>query len=220
MPSRHTTTRSSSSSARTRSSRSRCSSRCSSGTTGRSASRRSTHCGSGTSPCPTPTLPPDMRAAVLRLCGSPPEFGTTAAPERGAGVTLVAVTAAPITPLDVLCASGTSYFGAPAVPYVPGVQGVGTVVASDVHAPGARVWFPTVAGMSRGDGSMAEQCLVPDADVVVLAEGGVADDHVAALGLSAVAAWAALTRAAGLEAGEQVLVLGGGGIVGQVAIQA
>jgi NADPH:quinone reductase-like Zn-dependent oxidoreductase len=160
-----------------------------------------------------------MRAAVLRACGTPPEHGDVELPARADGVALVAVTAAPITPLDVLCATGTSYFGAPATPYVPGVQGVGTVVASDAHAPGTRVWFPTDAGMAPGDGSMAERALVPDDDLMPL-PGGVADDHVAALGLSAVAAWGALTRAARLVEGEQVLVLGGGGIVGQVAIQA
>jgi NADPH:quinone reductase-like Zn-dependent oxidoreductase len=99
------------------------------------------------------------------------------------------------------------------------VQGVGGVVASDVHAPGTRVWFETRAGMAPGDGSMAERCLVPDAGLMVLPDG-VADDHVAALGLSAVAGWATLTRAGHLAAGETVLVLGGGGVVGQVAIQA
>ena len=161
----------------------------------------------------------EMRAALVRACGSPPEYGTTAAPERGPGTTLVAVTAASVTPLDVLCATGTSYFGRPATPYVPGVQGVGTVVASDVHAAGARVWFPTVAGMAPGNGSMAELCAVPDGVVMVLPDG-VPDDHVAALGLSAVAGWATLTRAGRLAPGETVLVLGGGGIVGQVAIQA
>jgi NADPH:quinone reductase-like Zn-dependent oxidoreductase len=160
-----------------------------------------------------------MRAALVRACGSPPEHGTTAAPERGPGTTLVAVTAASITPLDVLCATGTSYFGEPAVPYVPGVQGVGTVVDSEAHAAGTRVWFSTNAGMAAGDGSMAELCVVPDGDVMVLPDG-VPDDHVAALGLSAVAGWATLTRAGRLAAGETVLVLGGGGIVGQVAIQA
>jgi len=160
-----------------------------------------------------------VRAAVLRACGTPPEPGDVELPARGPRQALVAVTAAPITPLDVLCGTGTSYFGAPTTPYVPGVQGVGTVVESDLHAPGTRVWFPTDAGMAPGDGSMAEQCLVADADLMPL-PGGVDDEQVAALGLSAVAAWGALTRTARLVPGEQVLVLGGGGIVGQVAIQA
>ena len=45
--------------------------------------------------------------------------------------------------LDLLCASGTSYFGVPRTPYVPGGQGVGTVESSAAFEPGSRVWFFT-----------------------------------------------------------------------------
>nr|BFE60494.1 zinc-binding dehydrogenase [Dactylosporangium thailandense] len=151
-----------------------------------------------------------MRAALILQCGQPPVVAAHEPPPSG-GVR-VAVTAAPITPLDVLCASGTSYFGAPPVPYVPGVQGVGAL------ADGTPVWFATDAGMRPGDGSMAEYCHVPPADIVELPPD--ADPAlVAALGLSAVAAWQSLTSCGDLRTGEQVLVLGGGGIVGQAAIQ-
>jgi NADPH:quinone reductase-like Zn-dependent oxidoreductase len=132
---------------------------------------------------------------------------------------LIRVTAAPVVPLDLLCASGTSYFGSPAVPYVPGVQGVGVVEQATSWPAGTRVWFPTVAGMQPGDGSMAQRVAVPEAELVAL-PGQVKDTVVAALGLSAVAAWMALTWKAALQPGEQVLVLGGGSVVGQVAIQA
>ena len=76
-------------------------------------------------------------------------MGARETPVAGAGELTVRVTAASITPLDVLCASGTSYFGAPATPYVPGVQGVGVVRESDTVPAGARVWFATTAGMPR-----------------------------------------------------------------------
>ena len=71
------------------------------------------------------------------------------------------MTAAAVAPLDLLCATGTSYFGPPALPYVPGVQGVGVVVRGDGPAPGTRVWFSTDAGMRPGDGSLAEAAVVP-----------------------------------------------------------
>ncbi|OLT09880.1 NADPH:quinone reductase [Pseudonocardia sp. CNS-139] len=127
--------------------------------------------------------------------------------------------AAPITPLDLLCASGTSYFGTPATPYVPGVQGVGVVEVGTAAIPaGTPVWFATPAGMRPGDGSMRARATVPEADAVPLPAG--ADlVQVAALGLSAVAAWMALTWRGGLAAGEHVLVLGAGGIVGQSGVQ-
>ena len=64
-----------------------------------------------------------MRAALIETPGSPAVPGERPEPTRGDGEVLVAVSAAPIVPLDRLCASGTSYFGVPATPYVPGVQG-------------------------------------------------------------------------------------------------
>jgi NADPH:quinone reductase-like Zn-dependent oxidoreductase len=132
-------------------------------------------------------------------------------------MTVVRVTAAPVVPLDLLCASGTSYFGVPRTPYVPGGQGVGTVESSATFEPGSRVWFFTTAGMQPGDGALAELCAVPDADVVPLV-ADVPEALAAALGLSGVAAWMALTWRARLAAAERVLVLGAGGAVGQAGI--
>ncbi|MEU8817756.1 zinc-binding alcohol dehydrogenase family protein [Actinoplanes sp. NPDC048796] len=153
-----------------------------------------------------------IRAAVLTVCGLPPAVAERPAPPPGDGLVPITVAAAPITPLDLLCASGTSYFGTPATPYVPGVQGVGH------RADGAPVWFATPAGMRPGDGSMAAEVAVPADDVVELPPA-VPLPLIAALGLSAVAAHSALTRAGGLAAGEQVVVLGAGGVVGQAAVQ-
>jgi NADPH2:quinone reductase len=155
-----------------------------------------------------------MIAAVLRVCGEPPAVEDRAAPVAAPGDLTVAVTAAPITPLDLLCASGASYFGTPATPYVPGVQGVGRL------DDGSPVWFATPAGMRPGDGSMAAQVVVPPGDVVRL-PADVPLPLIAALGLSAVAALQAL-RLGGLSSaagGPHVLILGAGGIVGQAGIQ-
>jgi NADPH:quinone reductase-like Zn-dependent oxidoreductase len=160
-----------------------------------------------------------VRAAVLHVPGEPPAYGSHPDPEPVPRYTVVAVTAAPIVPLDLLCASGTSYFGRPATPYVPGVQGVGVVERSGVLPEGTRVWFASSAGMAPGDGSLAERCVVPDADVVPLS-ADVSDASIAALGLSAVAAWMALTWRGRLQPGERVLVLGAGGAVGQAAVGA
>jgi NADPH:quinone reductase-like Zn-dependent oxidoreductase len=96
---------------------------------------------------------------------------------------------------------------------------VGVVASSDVHAAGTQVWFATSAGMAPGDGSLAEHCAVAAADLVPIGSE-VPDAVAAALGLSAVAAWMALTWRAALQPGERVLVLGAGGAVGQVAVGA
>ena len=97
-----------------------------------------------------PVMTDARRRAAQRPASRPPVVDR-AEPEPGPGEVLVRVDARrPITPLDLLCASGTSYFGVPRTPYVPGVQGVGTV-------DGQAVWFPMSAGMAPGDGSMAER---------------------------------------------------------------
>jgi NADPH:quinone reductase-like Zn-dependent oxidoreductase len=73
--------------------------------------------------------------------------------------------------------------------------------------------------MAPGDGSMAELCVAPETALLPLPDG-VSDDLAAALGLSAVAAWMALSWRGQLQPGEHVLVLGASGSVGQVAVQA
>jgi NADPH:quinone reductase-like Zn-dependent oxidoreductase len=148
-----------------------------------------------------------VQAALITRPGQPPSLADRDEPS---GDVVVDVLAAPITPLDLLCASGTSYFGVPATPYVPGVQGVGTV-------GGRKVWFPTTAGMAPGDGSMAAKAVARNEDLVFLPDG-VDPVALAALGLSAVAAHMALTWRGELAPGETVIVLGAGA-VGQAAIQ-
>ncbi|HZR38772.1 MAG TPA: zinc-binding dehydrogenase [Ktedonobacteraceae bacterium] len=161
----------------------------------------------------------EMPAAVIRTHAASPEYLLWPLPRRTRGQALVQVMAAPISPLDLLCASGTSYFGAPQLPYIPGVQGIGIVIEADGLAAGQRVWFPCDAGMKPGDGSMALYCVIDEASALVLPDQ-IDSDLAAALGLSAIAAWMALTWRGQLQPGEQVLVLGASGAVGQVAVQA
>jgi NADPH:quinone reductase-like Zn-dependent oxidoreductase len=160
-----------------------------------------------------------MQAAVIETPGQPPKVVDRERPQPGADQVAITVTAAPITPLDLLCASGTSYFGVPRTPYVPGVQGVGVVEGGSASIGGGKpVWFATNAGMRPGDGSMCAAVAVDERDVVPLPDG--ADPVlVGALGWSAIAAWMGLTWRGELAAGEQVLVLGAGGVVGQAAVQ-
>src|SRR5436309_7360155 len=161
----------------------------------------------------------EMPAAMIRQHAAPPEHILWSIPSRGPGQALVRVTAAPISPLDLLCASGTSYFGAPRLPYIPGVQGIGIVMEADLLVPGQRIWFSCDAGMEPGDGSMALYCVIDESSALVLPDQ-IDDDLAAALGLSSIAAWMALTWRGHLQPGEQVLVLGASGAVGPVAVQA
>ena len=128
------------------------------------------------------------------------------------------VNAAPINQLDLLISSGRFYGGAPAVPYVPGVEGVGTVVEAKRLTSGARVWFD-FGRFDNALGSMAEMCIVDESRCLELRHD-VDDETAAALGLTGVAAWMSLSQRGRVRAGEQVLVIGAGGAVGQIALQA
>src|SRR5258707_14255951 len=153
-----------------------------------------------------------MRAAVLYGHGQPPEYCRHPAPRRQPGQGLIRVTAAPVNPLDLLCAPGTSYFGAPTLPYVPGTQGVGVIEQADTLTTGQRVWFSGSAGLAPGGGSLAELCVVDEAGVLP-GPGTVSDDLAAALGLSAIAAWMALPWRGGIRPGGHVRMLGASGTV-------
>jgi NADPH:quinone reductase-like Zn-dependent oxidoreductase len=160
----------------------------------------------------------EVTAALLTAYGKPPQPAPYRLREPSPGQVLVRVTAAPVAPLDLLCATGTSYFGPPPLPYVPGVQGVGTVVAGGDLPAGTRVWFATSAGMRPGDGGLATAAVVDRNEIVPL-PAGIADADAAALGLSAIAAYMALTWRGQFRPEDRVLVLGAGGVVGQVAVQ-
>ena len=91
--------------------------------------------------------------------------------------------------------SGTSYFGPPALPYVPGVQAVGVVRDGPADArSGAGCGSRRRPGMAPGDGGLAELAVARAAEAVVV-EADLPDTTVAALGLSAVAAWEVLEGA-------------------------
>jgi NADPH:quinone reductase len=158
-----------------------------------------------------------MRAAVVAAVGSPPAPAEVDEPVRAGGSALVAVEAAPLNPVEIRVAAGQHPRQAQP-PYVPGLEGAGTVVESDRFAPGTRVRFEGAALPGFGaHGLLAERAAVPEESLVELPDEvdlGLA----AALGVVGITALLALERAAP-AGGERVLVLGASGGVGQMAVQ-
>ncbi len=153
-----------------------------------------------------------MRAALLEHFGSPPRPGDVREPVVRDGEALVAVRLAALNPVDIKVASGSFYGTVPSLPHVPGSEGMGVVRTSERFRPGTRVRF----GASR-PGALAELVAVPEESLVVLPDA-VEDAFAAGAGVAGLAAWGSL-RAAGLHAGERVLVLGATGTVGHLAVQ-
>jgi NADPH:quinone reductase len=158
-----------------------------------------------------------MRAAVVEAVGSPPAATEADDPAPGEGTALVAVEAVPLNPVEIRVAAGRHPRRAQP-PYVPGLEGAGTVVESARLAPGTRVRFESSALPGFGArGTLAEYAAVPEESLAELPDA-VADDVAAALGVVGVTALLALERAAP-AGGERVLVLGATGAIGQMAVQ-
>ena len=149
-----------------------------------------------------------MKAAVLTEVGTAPRFADFPEPVADPGQVVVEVTATGVHHLDLAKATGA--FGAPAeLPYVMGSDGVGHT------SDGRRVYFE--ASVSP-HGSWAQRTLVSEQSLLDLAEG-IDDITAASLGNTGLAAWLALLWRAALQPGESVLVLGGTGALGSIAVQ-
>ncbi|MET9265755.1 zinc-binding dehydrogenase [Amycolatopsis sp. NPDC004079] len=140
-------------------------------------------------------------------------------PVPGPGQVLVRVAATSVNPLDLQTRRG-DYRDQVALPAVIGNDVSGVVVetgpgASDFE-PGDEVWY--LAPVFAGQGTYAEYHVVDQALVARKPEGL---SHVEAAGLALVGitAWEALVERAAVRAGERVLVHGGAGGVGSVAVQ-
>jgi NADPH2:quinone reductase len=156
-----------------------------------------------------------MGAAVVDRLGSAPSFREIDRPTAGPDQVLIQVGAAGLNPLDLRIASGTFYGGAPAVPYIPGSEGVGVVVGGSSPLQGERVRFETARGAS---GALA-QWAVAEARTCLTLPKELPTATAAGLGVAGIAAWIALVDKVQLKAGESVLILGATGTVGQLAVQ-
>jgi NADPH:quinone reductase-like Zn-dependent oxidoreductase len=106
-----------------------------------------------------------------------------------------------------------------ALPHVPGYDVSGTVDAVGEGVDGVAVGDAVIGFLPmERDGGAAEYVLAP-ADAVVAAPTSIPLADAAALPSVALTAWQALFDDGRLEAGQRVLIVGAGGVVGKYAIQ-
>jgi NADPH:quinone reductase-like Zn-dependent oxidoreductase len=141
-------------------------------------------------------------------------------PEVRRGEVLVRVRATGITPMELTWDESYQYAdGTPRIPGIPGheVSGVVERMAPDVtdFHPGDEVYglvdFPH-------DGAAADFAAVRAANLA-LKPLTIPHEQAAALSLSALTAWQALFEHARLDVGQSVLIHGGAGGVGSLAVQ-
>lgn len=159
-----------------------------------------------------------MRAVLCREFGSHENLvveEVPAPPDPGPGQVKLRLRAAGLNFADLLMVGGT-YQEKPALPFSPGLEAAGQVIAVGPGvtrvAPGDRV----LALLDHG--GFAEQALARETDVHKLPDG--LDDATAAgFAIAYGTAHGALRWRAGLEPGEAVLIHGAGGGVGLAAVE-
>lgn len=158
-----------------------------------------------------------MKAIVITEPGGPEVLALrdVPAPEPGPGEVLIDVAAAGLNRADVLQRHG-NYPVPPGAPEYPGLEVSGRVAAVGTGVEGLEVGADVVALLSGG--GYAEQVAVPAGQVLPVPPEM---DLVTAAALPEVAAtvFSNLFMAAGVHEGEYVLIHGGAGGIGTMAIQ-
>jgi NADPH2:quinone reductase len=164
---------------------------------------------------------PTMTAAVLEEYGAPLRIRDVARPTLTAGQVLLRIEASGVNPLDTKIHAGKAPHARQPLPAILGIDLAGTVVAvGDGVAgfrPGDEVYGMT-GGIGGVPGSLAQYATV-DADLLAPKPANLSMREAAALPLVFITAWEGLVDKAAVHAGQHVLVHGGAGGVGHIAIQ-
>jgi NADPH2:quinone reductase len=167
------------------------------------------------------TLSNTMQAAVLDSHGVPFRIGPVARPKPGPGEVLVRIKSSAVNPLDLKIRAGEAAHARQMLPAILGIDLAGVVEAAGSGVTAFRSG-DEVYGMTGGvgglQGSLAQYAAV-DADLLGPKPANLTMREAAALPLIVITAWEGLVDRAAVQAGQKVLVHGGAGGVGHVAIQ-
>ncbi|HTJ26875.1 MAG TPA: zinc-dependent alcohol dehydrogenase family protein [Candidatus Limnocylindria bacterium] len=164
-----------------------------------------------------------MRALVLQHYGEPLKATEIAKPTPRRGEVLVRIKASGLNPLDCKIQAG-SPSAAHAQVTLPAVLGIDLAGVVEAVGPNVTAFEPgdEVYGMTGGvgglQGSLAEFASV-DADLLALKPANLGMREAAAMPLIFITAWEGLIDHARLRAETSVLVHGGAGGVGSMAVQ-
>ena len=162
-----------------------------------------------------------MRAAVLDAAGQPFRLTALTRPVPAAGQVLVRIHASGVNPLDTKIRAGQAAHAQQPLPSVLGMDLAGVV---ESVGPGVTKFRrgDEVYGMAGGigglQGTLAEYAAV-DADLIAPKPHNLSMREAAAIPLLFITAYEGLVDRAKMQAGHTVLVHGGAGGVGHMAVQ-
>jgi NADPH:quinone reductase len=162
-----------------------------------------------------------MRALIVSASQGGFEERLVPRPTAGNGEVLVRIAASGINPLDTKIRAGAAAHARHPFPAILGLDLAGTVAAvgAGVSAfrPGDEV-FGMTGGVGGIQGSLAQYAAV-DARLLARKPRNLSMREAAAVPLVFITAWEGLVDRAGVTAGQKVLVHGGAGGVGHMAVQ-
>ena len=162
-----------------------------------------------------------MKAVILKQYDTPFSYEEVEKPVAGARQVLVAVKASAVNPLDLKIRAGKAAHAEPRLPAILGIDMAGVVEAVGEGVSEFSVG-DTVYGMTGGiagiPGSLAEYQVV-DARLLALKPRCLSFREAAAMPLGFITAWEGLVDRAQVGPGKTVLVHGGAGGVGHLAVQ-
>lgn len=153
-----------------------------------------------------------IRAALITELGAGAICGEISEDPTGDGESTVTMEAATLNPVDLAIAGGSFHAGHPQLPYVPGIEAVGSVEGRRVYVSGAGLGI-TRNGLIRDSFAADDKIFI---DIPEKADAATA----AALGTAGLAGWLPISWRAKVQRGETVLVLGATGFAGNIAVQA
>jgi NADPH:quinone reductase len=162
-----------------------------------------------------------MLAAVLDAPNAPFRIAPVPRPQAQPGQVLVRIGASAVNPLDLKIRAGQAAHARQPLPAILGIDLAGTVEATGdgvtAFKPGDEVYGMT-GGVGGLQGSLAQYAAV-DADLLAPKPANLGMREAAALPLIVITAWEGLVDRAAVHSGQKVLVQGGAGGVGHIAIQ-
>jgi NADPH:quinone reductase-like Zn-dependent oxidoreductase len=162
-----------------------------------------------------------MKAAVLNQFEQALAVSDVERPAAGPGQVLVRIAASGVNPLDTKIVAGKAGHAQAQLPAILGIDMAGVVEAVGAgvsgFAPGDEVYGMT-GGIGGVPGSLAQYAAV-DADLLARKPRSIGLREAAALPLVFITAWEGLVDRARVSAGMKVLVHGGAGGVGHMAVQ-
>lgn len=162
-----------------------------------------------------------MRALMVDVANGPLRLATIPRPTPGDGEVLVRIKASGLNPLDGKIRAGEAAHARQPLPAVIGLDLAGII---ETVGPGINEWkagdevYALATGVGGIQGSLAEFAVV-DARLLARKPATLSMREAAALPLVLITAWEGLVDRAHVGPGHKVLIQGGAGGVGHVAVQ-